>query len=254
LIGITPLSNQALTRAICSAYNESACVVDDRECRGHAAGSAVDEAHPDSFDPTALWDSIALPEGYASEGVLVESNPWTGRARRSDDSAGGRQVLGSAVPRPSTSAANTAQCRRVSSTHSMSPFTPTMPVSAFEIGQLAPPIIDGGPVPEAFDAWCALARPANPVGLPAASVPIGPGRDGLSVAMQDIGRRWFEPIVLCAAANVADAQLRSRWRKRTCHPCRPSWTPRGRRGEYGVFVSFLRTIASSPVTARWTRC
>jgi aspartyl-tRNA(Asn)/glutamyl-tRNA(Gln) amidotransferase subunit A len=78
--------------------------------------------------------------------------------------------------------------------------TPTMPVTAFEVGRFAPASIAGHPVPDAFDAWCALALPANLAGLPAASIPIGPGRDGLPVGLQLIGARWSDATVLRAAA------------------------------------------------------
>ena len=81
--------------------------------------------------------------------------------------------------------------------------TPMMPVTAFELGRLAPPIIDGRPVPESFDAWCVLALPANLAGLPAASVPIAPGQGGLPVGMQVMGRRWADAVVLRAAAAAA---------------------------------------------------
>ncbi|MDQ2838232.1 MAG: amidase family protein [Actinomycetota bacterium] len=83
--------------------------------------------------------------------------------------------------------------------------TPTMPVTAFELGRLAPATIDGRPVPESFDAWCALALPANLAGLPAASVPAGTGRDGLPVGLQVIGPRWGEVSVLRAAAAAEQA-------------------------------------------------
>jgi aspartyl-tRNA(Asn)/glutamyl-tRNA(Gln) amidotransferase subunit A len=88
--------------------------------------------------------------------------------------------------------------------------TPTMPVTAFEVGRLAPASIDGRPVPPSFDAWCALAYPANLVGLPAATVPIGAGRDGLPVGLQIMSRRWADATVLRAAAAVQRSTGRSR--------------------------------------------
>ena len=57
-------------------------------------------------------------------------------------------------------------------------------------------------MPESFDAWCALALPANLAGLPAASVPIGTGRDGLPIGLQVIGRRGDDVGVLRVAALV----------------------------------------------------
>ena len=77
-----------------------------------------------------------------------------------------------------------------------------MPVTAFELGRLAPRTIGGPPVPDGFDAWAALALPANLAGLPAACVPIGTGRDGLPVAAQVMGARWDDATVLRAAAAL----------------------------------------------------
>jgi Asp-tRNA(Asn)/Glu-tRNA(Gln) amidotransferase A subunit family amidase len=78
--------------------------------------------------------------------------------------------------------------------------TPTMPVVAFSADRMAPETVDGQPVPETFDAWCALALPANLAGLPAVSIPIGPGRDGMPVGLQLIGPRWSDATLLGAAA------------------------------------------------------
>lgn len=178
-----------------------------------AAGNAdarISQAHPDPIDPTTLWDSIALPEGYASEGALVESNPeLVGRDAATIALAGAEFSARRYLDAQHERGAYSAMWEGFFDAFDVL-LTPAMPVTAFEIGRLAPPTIDGRPVPEAFDAWCALALPANLAGLPAASVPIGPGRDGLPVAMQVIGRRWSDALVLRAAANLADLHLMSR--------------------------------------------
>ncbi len=87
--------------------------------------------------------------------------------------------------------------------------TPTMPVVAFSADRMAPETVDGQAVPETFDAWCALALPANLAGLPAVSIPIGPGRDGMPVGLQLIGPRWSDAALLAAAA-AAETILRNR--------------------------------------------
>ena len=161
------------------------------------------DAHPMPVDPTALWDRIALPEGYASEGPIVAAHPdlvgadaaaivrWrVRRSRRATTST--RSTTG-----PATCACGTTFFADFDVL-----LTPTMPVTAFEVGRFAPETIDGKPVPPSFDAWCALALPANLAGLPAASVPIGTGRDGLPVGLQIMGRRWADATVLRAAAAV----------------------------------------------------
>jgi aspartyl-tRNA(Asn)/glutamyl-tRNA(Gln) amidotransferase subunit A len=58
-------------------------------------------------------------------------------------------------------------------------------------------------VPPSFDAWCALSLPANLAGLPAVTVPIGTGHDGLPIGLQVLGRRWSDATVLRAAAAIA---------------------------------------------------
>ncbi len=46
-----------------------------RSTRSPTPARELVEAQPEPIDPTALWDAIALPEGYASEGPLVEAHP-----------------------------------------------------------------------------------------------------------------------------------------------------------------------------------
>ena len=150
-----------------------------------------------------MWDAVALPEGYASEGALVEAQPDLVGADAAAIALAGRGV----------SAADyiAAQLRRAEYAARWDAFfddvdvvlSAAMPTTAFELGRLAPPTIDGHPVPDAFDAWCALALPANLAGLPAASVPIGTGRDGLPVGLQVMGPRRSDERVLHVAAALA---------------------------------------------------
>ena len=174
-----------------------------------AAGSGAEivDAAPPSRDPLPLWDAIALPEGYASEGPLVEDR----RELVGDDAAAitlaGRDGSGRAYL--------DAQAARSAYAEQWARFfddvdvllAPAMPTTAFPLGRIGPATIDGKPVPDGFDAWCALALPANLAGLPAACVPIGTGRDGLPVAAQIIGARWTDAAVL-RAAELLDRALR----------------------------------------------
>ncbi|HEY2271332.1 MAG TPA: amidase [Jatrophihabitantaceae bacterium] len=158
--------------------------------------------HPDTEDPTALWDRIALPEGYASEGPVLEAHP----------DLVGHDAAQIVLAGASTSAHQylDAQHERAAFQRSWDEFfenvdvllAPAMPTTAFAIGRTAPASIDGRPVPASFDAWCALALPANLAGLPAACVPIGMGRDGLPVGLQVIGPRWSDATVLKVAAAI----------------------------------------------------
>ncbi len=166
------------------------------------AGAAVSETHPDPLDPTELWDRLALAEGYASEGALVEADPELVGADAAAITLAGRRISArDYLDAQHAREAYAARWARFFADVDVL-LTPTMPVTAFELGRLAPATIDGMSVPDSFDAWCALALPANLAGLPAASVPIGTGRDGLPVGLQIMGPRWSDATVLRAAAAI----------------------------------------------------
>jgi Asp-tRNA(Asn)/Glu-tRNA(Gln) amidotransferase A subunit family amidase len=166
------------------------------------SGAVLVEAHPAPQDPSPLWDPIALAEGWASEGPLLTACPdLVGADAAAIIQAGQRMSAGEYLD---------AQEARARYTNIWLSFfrdydvllTPSMPVTAFELGRLAPATINGAAVPESYDAWCALALPANLAGLPAVSVPIGPGRCGLPLGLQVMGARWADATVLRAAAAV----------------------------------------------------
>lgn len=153
-------------------------------------------------DPTGLWNSIALPEGYASEGALVEAHPELIGADAAAITLAGRNITAKQyLDAQEVRAAYIAEWGAVFSACDVL-LTPTMPVTAFDIGRLAPPTVDGRPVPPSFDAWCALALPANLVGFPAVSIPIGVGDNGLPVGLQIMGPRWSDALVLRVAAAI----------------------------------------------------
>ncbi len=169
--------------------------------------AATVRRHPEPVDPGPLWDAIALPEGYASEGPLVEAHPDLVGADAAAIALAGRDVTASAYL--------DAQHARATYSAGWDAFfagfdvllTPAMPVTAFGTGRLAPPSIDSRPVPDSFDAWCALALPANLAGLPAACVPIGTGRDGLPVGLQVLGARSADDTVLRVAGLIESLDL-----------------------------------------------
>jgi Asp-tRNA(Asn)/Glu-tRNA(Gln) amidotransferase A subunit family amidase len=173
-----------------------------------AAGAELitDRRVPDA-DPGPLWDAIALPEGYASEGRLVEEH----RALVGDDAASITLAGAGYSARDYLD----AQEDRAAYARSWAEYfaevdvllAPALPVTAFALGRPGPETIDGVPVPDGFDAWCALALPANLAGLPSACVPVGTGRDGMPVAAQVLGARWRDATVLRGAA-LLDAAVR----------------------------------------------
>lgn len=76
--------------------------------------------------------------------------------------------------------------------------TPTLPVTAFDVGLNHPPEVGGKPT--TFLGWTAFAYPFNITGQPAASVPCGFDRNGLPIGLQIVGRWRDDQTVLNAAA------------------------------------------------------
>jgi Asp-tRNA(Asn)/Glu-tRNA(Gln) amidotransferase A subunit family amidase len=161
----------------------------------------MQKAHPPPIPPTALWNAIALPEGYASEGPLL--------AEHEHQMTDGTADIIRAGDVPATEYLD-AQHERSLYTRAWAEFfddfdlllTPTMQLTAFGVGLLSPESIDGRPIDQFFDDWCTFCCPANLTGQPAASVPIGTDEDGLPIGLQIIGRRWEDLTVLAAAAQV----------------------------------------------------
>ncbi|WP_374971108.1 amidase [Terrabacter sp. BE26] len=172
-----------------------------------SAGAVVTWAAPAIEDPCPLWDAVALPEGYASEGPLLARFPELVGADaaaiiRAGDVPAARYL--------------DAQHERGGFTRTWLSFfedhdvllTPAMPVVAFEADRLAPRSIAGEPVPESFDAWCALALPANLAGTPAVSLPIGTNEDGLPIGLQVTSARGTDWRLLRTCGAIDDVLTR----------------------------------------------
>jgi Asp-tRNA(Asn)/Glu-tRNA(Gln) amidotransferase A subunit family amidase len=163
-------------------------------------GAQVVETHPDAGYPTELWNDIALPEGFASEGPLLSHEGIDPATREITE--GGRNV--------SVADYLDAQDRRVAFTETWERFfeeydvllAPSMPVPAFGTDVTGPAEIDGRPVDPFFDDWCVLALPANLTGQPATAVPTGLSSDGLPVGLQVMGPRWADLRTLAVAGRV----------------------------------------------------
>lgn len=164
------------------------------------AGARITTAHPDAAYPTQLWNDLALPEGFASEGPLLARPQHGISASTVEIIEAGRSVTAQSYL--------DALERRRSFTQTWAEFfehhdvllTPAMPVPAFSTDVPGPSTIDGVPVDPFFDDWCVLALPANLTGMPACSVPIGWDADGLPLGMQIMGPRWSDGRVLSVAA------------------------------------------------------
>ncbi len=162
-------------------------------------GAHVVEAAPDAPYPTELWNDIALPEGFASEGPLLAD--W-----REVMTEGTAQIVEEG--RVSAEDYLDAQERRRDYNRRWLSFfddfdvllAPSMPLAAFGTDVQSPASIDGVPVDPFFDDWCALALPANLSGCPATAVPTGLDPDGLPVGMQVMGPRAGDAVTLAVAA------------------------------------------------------
>jgi Asp-tRNA(Asn)/Glu-tRNA(Gln) amidotransferase A subunit family amidase len=163
-------------------------------------GAQIVEAAPRTPYPVELWNTIALAEGFASEGPLLEG--WGDRL-----GAGTREIIEAGRDTTARQYLD-AQEERGAYARTWAEFfcdydlllAPSMPLSAFSVDVESPDRIDGVPVDPFFDDWCVLALPANLTGQPACAVPTGFDPDGLPVGMQIIGPRWTDARVLAVAA------------------------------------------------------
>ena len=82
--------------------------------------------------------------------------------------------------------------------------TPMMQVPPFEIGVRGPTEIDGRRADPFFDDWSNLCYPASLTGQPAASVPVGFTSGRLPTAVQVIGPRFRDDLVLAFTAAIEE--------------------------------------------------
>jgi aspartyl-tRNA(Asn)/glutamyl-tRNA(Gln) amidotransferase subunit A len=82
--------------------------------------------------------------------------------------------------------------------------TPTMPCTAFPVGQDQPGMVNGRQT--SYLSWTAFTYPFNLAGQPAATVPCGFAGDGLPVGLQIVGRVKDDALVLRAAAAFEQAR------------------------------------------------
>lgn len=172
------------------------------------AGARITWAAPAVAEPCPLWDAVALPEGYASEGPLLASSPELVGADAAAIIRAGDVPVARYLDAQHERAGFTRTWLRFFDDHDVL-LTPAMPVVAFEADRLAPRSIAGQPVPESFDAWCALALPANLAGTPAVSLPTGTNGHGLPIGLQVTSARGTDWQLLrtCAAIDEVLAGL-----------------------------------------------
>jgi Asp-tRNA(Asn)/Glu-tRNA(Gln) amidotransferase A subunit family amidase len=167
--------------------------------RLRGAGWHLDEAHPETSDPSALWAAIAWVECAASElplvgGRLDEIRPESLEIIRRGERASGIDYLAAWHER----AAYTRRWRGFLEEFDLL-VTPTMQMTAFPVGVERPTEIAGVRLDEEVDDWCAFIYPANLAWLPAVTVPCGVDEAGLPIGLQLTGGPWRDADVLAAA-------------------------------------------------------
>jgi Asp-tRNA(Asn)/Glu-tRNA(Gln) amidotransferase A subunit family amidase len=163
-----------------------------------ALGCALTEAAPVTGDPAPLWNTIALAEGFASEGQFLAS----------------REVMSPGIAEIIEAGRDTTAAEYVDALHEKGRYTrvwaeffenydvlvtPALQITAFPVGLLTPDSIEGQPVDPFFDDWCSICLPANLTGMPATVVPAGFGDGGLPVGLQVMGPRWADALTLRVA-------------------------------------------------------
>jgi Asp-tRNA(Asn)/Glu-tRNA(Gln) amidotransferase A subunit family amidase len=172
-------------------------------------GCELVEAHPPTADPLPMWWTIAAAEGYASEAPLLDRadlmEPDTVEIIRAGQRISSREYLD-------------AQELRADLTREWGEFMerfdlmlrPGEQVLPFPIGLPAPQMADGAPSDPVFEDWWGMDAVANLTGQPAVVVPAGITTTGLPVAIQIVGRRFEDALVLRAASaweRLAPASL-----------------------------------------------
>jgi Asp-tRNA(Asn)/Glu-tRNA(Gln) amidotransferase A subunit family amidase len=168
-------------------------------------GCALVEAAPDTPNPAELWNTIALAEGFSSEGPFLASSRELMSPGIAEIIEAGRDITGG---------------QYVDALHEKGRYTrvwaeffeqydvlvtPALQVTAFPVGLLTPAEIEGTPVDPFFDDWCSICLPANLTGMPATVVPAGFGTGGRPVGLQVMGPRWADALTLRVAGAYEHA-------------------------------------------------
>jgi Asp-tRNA(Asn)/Glu-tRNA(Gln) amidotransferase A subunit family amidase len=162
-------------------------------------GCELTEAAPATPNPAPLWNTIALAEGFASEGPFLSSG----------------ETFSPGIAEIVEAGRDITAAQYVDALHEKGRFTrvwaeffedydvlvtPAMQLTAFPVGLLTPVEIGGEPVDPFFDDWCTICLPANLTGMPATVVPAGFGAGERPVGLQVMGPRWADALTLRVAA------------------------------------------------------
>jgi Asp-tRNA(Asn)/Glu-tRNA(Gln) amidotransferase A subunit family amidase len=165
-----------------------------------AAGWNLEPGHPPTEDLSSVWTTLAICEGHAADRGLLQDAPDL----LEEDT---RSLIRAGAERSAVEYLD-AQYERAEYTRRWQEFfaeydaliTPTMQMTALDIGVLAPTSIAGQPVDPLFDDWGAFVFPANLTNMPATTVPCGYDSRGLPVGLQIMGPRSGDAATLSLAA------------------------------------------------------
>jgi len=158
------------------------------------------EAAPATEHPAELWNTIALVEGFSSEGPFLTSSRDLMSPGTAEIVEAGRGITGGQyVDALHERARYTQVWAEFFKQHDIL-VTPAMQLTAFPVRLQTPEQIEGQPVDPFFDDWCTICLPANLTGMPATVVPAGFGAGGLPVGLQVMGPRWADALTLQVAA------------------------------------------------------
>jgi aspartyl-tRNA(Asn)/glutamyl-tRNA(Gln) amidotransferase subunit A len=166
-------------------------------------GADLEEAHPDLADPWPLLDAI-----WAAAMAALHKDDLD---RVRDQLDPGRLAVierGLTLPAVELAAAHRQRnayydgWRRFTQGYDLL-LTPTLPCTAFPVGQDHPSRIAGREV--GYLSWTGLTYPFNLTGQPAATVPCGFDESGLPIGLQIVGRWHDDGTVLRAALAFEQA-------------------------------------------------
>ena len=165
------------------------------------AGWRLEEAYPETGEPTVLWNRIALAEGFASQGHLLAGHaddlePRTAAILRYGD-VPAAEYLAAMAERDEFVGRWLAFFDRFDVL-----LTPATQLVAFDAGLTSPAFVGDHAVDPDVDDWAGVSLPANLTGMPAASIPCGLNDVGLPVGLQLMGRRFEDAVVLRTAATA----------------------------------------------------
>ena len=167
-------------------------------------GCSVDESNLTFDSPVDPWRVFFVTNAYAAYGHLLESHndDLTWYARESIE--GGKAITGADYAR-ALGQRNTMRAQMADLFENFDLLlSPTMPVTAFPVGQYAGEI--GGKEVSPVWGFIALTHPVNTVGHPAATVPCVFSADGMPIGLHIIGRRGDEETVIAASAAFEQAR------------------------------------------------